>query len=132
MIVATSMACCSPSAPVFTNLTIQATRSPPIRDQTRNYRFDARTPNLQAVPGAAYFTLADHARPDIKPRLRAELGSDGTLAWGSCHHPGMIDIAAILASPLPWNDGTAGQQTAGLRRIGNAWWDCFAPLADVP
>jgi Transposase DDE domain len=50
VIVATSMACFSPSTPVFTNLTIQATRSPPIRDQTRNYRFDARPPNLQAVP----------------------------------------------------------------------------------
>ena len=50
LIVATSMDCFSPSAPVFTNLTIQPTRSPPIRDQTRNYRFDARTPNLQAVP----------------------------------------------------------------------------------
>src|SRR4051794_37065241 len=44
------MACFSPSGPVFTNRTIQATRSPPIRDQTRNYRLGARTPNLQAVP----------------------------------------------------------------------------------
>ena len=33
-----------------TNLTIQATRLPPIGDQTRNYRFAAPTPNLQAVP----------------------------------------------------------------------------------
>src|SRR5208282_2614730 len=50
LIFKTSAHCLSPSAPVFTNLTIQATRLPPIRDQTRNYRFGARTPNLQAVP----------------------------------------------------------------------------------
>jgi hypothetical protein len=50
LIVTTSMDCFSPSAPAFTNLTIQATRPPPIRDQTRNYRLNARTPNLQAVP----------------------------------------------------------------------------------
>src|SRR5208283_1787639 len=50
LIFKTSAHCLSPSAPVFTNLTIQATRLPPIRDQTPNYRFGARTPNLQAVP----------------------------------------------------------------------------------
>src|SRR4051812_48890108 len=32
------------------SLIIQVTRSPPIRDQTRNCRLDARPPNLQAVP----------------------------------------------------------------------------------
>jgi hypothetical protein len=50
LIFKTSAHCLSPSAPIFTNLPIQATRLPPIRDQTPNYRFGARTPNLQAVP----------------------------------------------------------------------------------
>src|SRR5208283_4688402 len=53
----TSAHCLSPSAPVFTNLTIQATRLPPIRDQTPNYRFGARTPNLQAVPTSSLYPL---------------------------------------------------------------------------
>jgi hypothetical protein len=84
------------------------------------------------LAGYAYFTLADRARRDIEPRLRAELGSEATLEWGSSHHPGMTDIAAILESPLPWNDSAAEQQTAWMLRIGGAWWDCFVSLADAP
>ncbi len=57
MIFKTSAHCLSPSAPVFTNLTIQATRLPPIRDQTPNYRFGARTPNLQAVPDQGCYLI---------------------------------------------------------------------------
>src|ERR1700739_1825987 len=33
----TSVACPSPAAPIFTNLTIQATRPPPVNEQTRKY-----------------------------------------------------------------------------------------------
>jgi hypothetical protein len=53
------------------------------------------------LAGEAYFTLADRARLDIEPQLRAVLGSDGAMEWGASHHPGMTDIAAILAAPLP-------------------------------
>jgi hypothetical protein len=40
----------SPSAPVFTNRKIQATRPPQVKKQTRIYPVGARTPNLEPVP----------------------------------------------------------------------------------
>ncbi|HME24419.1 MAG TPA: zinc-binding dehydrogenase, partial [Acetobacteraceae bacterium] len=46
----TSTRCSSPSAPVFTNLTVQATRPLPIKDQTRKCPSGADTPNLETVP----------------------------------------------------------------------------------
>ena len=45
----------SPSAPVFTNLKIQATRPPSVREQTRKYPTYLCTPNLAAVPVSSYF-----------------------------------------------------------------------------
>jgi hypothetical protein len=84
------------------------------------------------LAGEAYFTLADRARPDIEPRLRAELSSDGVMDWAASHHPGMTDIAAALAAPLPWNDSAAEQHIAWMLRVGAAWWNCFEPLACDP
>jgi len=46
----------SPSAPVFTNLKIQATRPPSVREKTRKYPTGPRTPNPAAV-------LKSHSRP---------------------------------------------------------------------
>jgi len=40
----------SPSPPIFTNLNIQATHPPLVREQTRKYPTGRRTPNLAAVP----------------------------------------------------------------------------------
>src|SRR4051812_40463630 len=82
LIVTTSMACFSPSTPVFTNRTIQAPRPPPTRDQRRNYRLDARTPNLQAVP--VEHTVAGEA----------DLCGDGVVG-----HPGLAQ-ADDLSPPL--------------------------------
>ena len=84
------------------------------------------------LAGEAFFTLADRARPDIEPRLQAELGPDLAMEWGTSHHPGMTDIAAILAAPLPWNDSAAEQHIAWMLRVGAAWWNCFASLAGGP
>ena len=84
------------------------------------------------LAGEAFFTLADRARPEIEPRLRAELGPDLAMEWGACHHPGMTDIAAILESPLPWNDSAARQHIVWMLRGGAAWWSCFASLAGGP
>jgi hypothetical protein len=84
------------------------------------------------LAGEAFFMLADRARPDIEPRLRAELGPNGAMEWGTSHHTGMIDIAAILAAPLPWNDSAADQHIAWMLRVGAAWWNCFASLAGGP
>jgi hypothetical protein len=84
------------------------------------------------LAGEAYFTLADRARPDIEPRLRAELSSDGVMDGAASHHPGMTDIAAALAAPLPWNDSAAEQHIAWMLRVGAAWWNCFDPLACDP
>jgi len=48
---------------------------------------------------------------------------------GVSHHPGMTDIAAILAAPLPWNNLAAGQHIAWMLRVGAVEWNCFASLA---
>ena len=84
------------------------------------------------LAGEAFFTLADRSRAGIEPRLRAEIGPDAMLEWGISHHPGMTDIAAILAAPLPWSGRAAGQHIAWMLRIGALWWGCFATLADGP
>ena len=81
------------------------------------------------LAGEAFFTRADHARHRIEPRLRAGLGPGAELEWGSSHHPGMTDIAAIIATPLPWNDSAAGLHIAWLLRVGAAWWTTFSSLA---
>ena len=79
--------------------------------------------------GDAYFTLADNARGGIEPVLRAALGPGAEMEWGTSHHPGMIDIAAIVAAPLPWDDATSGLHIAWLLQAGAAWWQGFAFLA---
>jgi hypothetical protein len=84
------------------------------------------------LAGEAFFTLADGDRAEIMPRLRAEIGPDAAMEWGVSHHPGKTDIAAILAAPLPWDDGAAEQQIAWMLRVGAVWWDCFASLAGGP
>ena len=84
------------------------------------------------LAGEAFFALADHARADIEAGLQRELGAGAELEWGISHHPGMTDIAAIRAAPLPWDDTAAGQQMAWLLRIGSMWWNCFTSLAGDP
>ena len=84
------------------------------------------------LAGEAFFTLADHVRPNIEPLLRAELGPAVAMEWGTSHHPGMTDIAATLAAPLPWDDSAAEQHIAWMLRVGAAWWNCFASLAGGP
>jgi hypothetical protein len=48
--VRTSMYCSSPSSPVFTNLTIQATRPPRVKEQAPKYPSGDRTPKLVTFP----------------------------------------------------------------------------------
>jgi hypothetical protein len=84
------------------------------------------------LAGEAFFTLADRARADIEPRLRAEIDSDAAVEWGASHHPGMIDIATMLTAPLPWDDRAAGQHIAWMLRVGAVWWNCFVSLAGGP
>jgi hypothetical protein len=82
------------------------------------------------LAGDAYFSLADAERARIEPQLRAAIGPDTAMEWGTSHHPGMTDIAAILTAPLPWDDATAEQQIAWMLPVGAAWWRCLASLAD--
>ncbi len=84
------------------------------------------------LAGEAFFTLADRSRAEIEPWLRAEIGPEAAMEWGVSHHPGMTDIAAVLAAPLPWNDHAAGEQIAWMLRSGAAWWKCFERLAGGP
>ncbi|HUB16078.1 MAG TPA: hypothetical protein VMB34_29295 [Acetobacteraceae bacterium] len=83
------------------------------------------------LAGEALFTLADRRRNDIAPRLCAELGPGADLEWGSSHHPGMTDIAAIIAAPFPWDDAAAGLHIAWLLRTGTTWWSMFSALVDA-
>ena len=109
-----------------------------IRDAAWITLYRAKLPSPQVgvflrctgLAGEAFFTLADGARPEIEARLREELGPDPAMEWGTSHHPGMTDIAAILAAPLPWDDPAADRQIAWLLRVGAIWWRCFASLAD--
>jgi hypothetical protein len=84
------------------------------------------------LAGEAFFTLVDSVRTEVEPRLLAEIGPDAAMKWAVSHHPGMTDIAAILAAPLPWNDCAAGQHIEWMLRAGGAWWNCFAALAAGP
>lgn len=79
--------------------------------------------------GEAFFMLADDARDDAEPRLRRAMGPDAALEWGSSHHPGMTDIAAVLAAPLLWQAAESGKHVSWLLRAGAAWWTAFASLA---
>lgn len=81
--------------------------------------------------GDAFFTLADRARDRIEDRLRADVGTGAVLEWGSSHHPGMTDIAAIIAAPFPWDDAAAGLHMAWLLQAGGAWWKVFASLGEL-
>ena len=109
-----------------------------IRDAAWITLFRARLPFPQVgvflrctgLAGEAFFTLADGARAEIEPRLRAAIGADAMMEWGSCHHPGMTDIAATLPAPLPWDDRAARRQMAWMLPVGAAWWRCFASLAE--
>ncbi len=83
------------------------------------------------LAGEAFFTLADSAREEFEPRLRAEIGPDAAMEWGTSHHSGMTDIAVILAAPLPWDDRAAGQHVAWMLRVGAVWWTCFASLTEA-
>src|SRR5271156_5039984 len=62
----TSVQCPSPSAPIFTNLKIQATRPPQSKNRREKYPFGAPTPNLEPVP---------QPDPDNIVRIKAELQS---------------------------------------------------------
>jgi hypothetical protein len=109
-----------------------------IRDAAWVTLYRARLPNPQVgvflrctgLAGEAFFTLADGARAEIEPRLRTEIGPDAVLEWGTSHHPGMTDIAAIRAAPPPWDDRAATRQTAWMLRVGAVWWRCFGSLVD--
>jgi hypothetical protein len=82
------------------------------------------------LAGEAFFTLANERRSEIEPRLRAEIGTDAVMEWGTSHHPGMTDIAAILTAPLPWDGRAAEHHVTWMLRIGAAWWSCFASLVE--
>ena len=84
------------------------------------------------LAGESFFTLADRTRAVLEPRLRADIGPHAAIEWGTSHHPGMTDIAAVLTAPLPWNDDAAEQHIEWMLRVGDVWWECFASLAGDP
>jgi hypothetical protein len=83
------------------------------------------------LAGEALFALADRRRVAIEPLLAAASGPGAALEWGGCHHPGMTDIAAAIAAPLPWDNAAAGLHVAWLLRIGAVWWSTFRALVEA-
>lgn len=83
------------------------------------------------LAGDALFALADQKRSDIEPQLWASAGPGVRLEWGTSHHPGMTDVAAVVAAPLPWDDAAAGLHAAWLLRTGALWWRTFSALVDT-
>jgi hypothetical protein len=82
----------------------------------------------RGLAGEALFTLADGRRNELEPRLRQGLGADAVLGWGTSFHPGMTDVIASIAAPLPWDDAACGLHAAWLLRTGALWWTCFVAL----
>lgn len=80
--------------------------------------------------GEAFFMLADAARGTIERGLQDGLGPGAELEWGASHHPGMIDVSAVLAAPCPWDDAAAGMHVAWLLRTGAIWWRSFSVLGE--
>src|SRR3954465_12477119 len=77
----------------------------PIRDQTRNYRFDARTPNLQAVPSTS---RADRTQATDAPAPCSPAGGSGAVddppapsLPGPRSRPGALSDDPARASPRP-------------------------------
>ncbi|HTI84437.1 MAG TPA: hypothetical protein VL614_28635 [Acetobacteraceae bacterium] len=81
------------------------------------------------LAGEAFFSLANSARATLEPQLRVAKGSYAAMEWGTSHHPGMTDIAAILPAPFPWDDRAAEQHITWMLPVGAVWWRCFASLA---
>jgi hypothetical protein len=83
----TSALCPSPSAPVFTNRKIQATRPPQVKKQTRIYPVGARTPICGRPPPRKVFcsVLIRSLRPYVRPvdALALNAGQDGFRDEGS-------------------------------------------------
>jgi len=63
----------SPSAPISTNLNIQATPPPSAREQTRRYPIGRRTPKLATVPAVLESTALASLAPLLPVRLGVRL-----------------------------------------------------------
>ena len=130
----------SPVLPLHTGGGYRNRRFAIVRDAAWITLYRSITPSPQigvflrctGLAGDAFFTLADRRRENIEPDLLAGLGPGAELRWGTSHHPGMIDIAATIAAPLPWDAAAAGLHIAWLLRVGAIWWDGFTPLAGGP
>lgn len=82
------------------------------------------------LAGEAFFTLANSARTSLEPQLCAAKGSHAAMEWGTSHHPGMTDVAAILPAPFPWDEAAAEQHITWMLPVGAVWWRCFSSLAN--
>jgi hypothetical protein len=115
-------------------------RFPIMRDAAWVTLYRSATPSPQigvflrckGLAGDAFFTLVDGERDRIEPILSAGLGPGARMEWGSCHHPGMTDIAGIIDAPLPWTDAADGLHIAWLLQTGDTWYSALAPLARSP
>src|SRR5271170_5758724 len=74
LIFMTSVQCPSPSAPIFTNLKIQATRPPQSKNRREKYPFGAPTPNLEPVPSERQRRVDDARQYDQRDDEMAHAG----------------------------------------------------------
>jgi len=89
----------SPSAPIFTNLNIQATRPPSAREQTRKYPSGRRTPNHAAVPlGHPLVPVLEHEETNVgHGRVETRVARVCTDVAGLAHHcwPGLAAVGRV-------------------------------------
>src|SRR5277367_325345 len=81
----TSVQCPSPSAPIFTNLKIQATRPPQSKNRREKYPFGAPTPNLEPVPRRRPLPLDLEGFIQPSP-MRLDVSADAAIGVGAAHH----------------------------------------------
>lgn len=128
----------SPGLPVHSSGGYRNRRFAIIRDAAWITLYRAKLPFPQVgvflrctgLAGEAFFTLANSERTRIEPKLRAAKGPDAAMEWGTSHHPGMTDVAAVLPAPFPWDVPAVEQHIAWMLPVGAVWWQRFASLAE--
>jgi len=107
--------CPSPSAPIFTNLKIQATRPPQSKNRGEKYPFGAPTPNLEPVPRGD----AGSGKSRLTVALLQRLAGDRARDRPELHRP--LDPAPLagLFSGIPTARSASLKGTKGAAARGS-------------
>ena len=124
LIFITSTHCSSPSSPVVTNLTIQATRPPQVREQTPKYPAGPRTPKLATVPDQSAERIALAA--DLRTRA-------ATLNVAiDAFNRGIEPLCGAVAEPIVRNAQEKRQLALIEKYLTDRGYELKAPPAATP